>query len=245
MQNINKALLLIALSQLTACAAMSKKECLNANWQQVGYAVAMDGNINKSEAFNVRERTCAKHGASANWKQFNKGHIDGIDQYCLLDNAVQLGIDGTIRAIDQQVCPERDYPGFKEAFDTGYELHVLRNRVYRNHSTISNLESQRHHYEKEIRYINHTLDSDELTKHQRGQLRRQRRDARSSIYDIDRDIGFHRQRLYQHKEEADRYEVFINDEYLYGLSFETEQKRGVPKTNDTKPQETSDDWINN
>jgi len=218
MQGIKKTLLLLALSQLGACAVMSKQECLNADWRNVGYGVGSNGNSSISDAFNLRERTCAKHGAAANWKQFRQGHSDGIVQFCQLSNALELGVNGTSRAIDERVCPERDYPGFRNAFRVGYKLHELRNRVYRSNSVISDLNSRIYRYQKDIRRINKELNSNEIDKQQAKYLRRERREIRRYIYDLDREIEQCRQRLYHQQSAANDYSDYVYQDYLLSLS---------------------------
>jgi len=89
MNKVSKTILiLITLNQLGACAVISKKECLNADWYQIGKNVAFNGNTDLNNAFDRRKRTCEKHGEIANWQRFQQGHSDGIVEYCQLRNAV-------------------------------------------------------------------------------------------------------------------------------------------------------------
>ena len=60
MKGIKNVIGLLVLSQLGACAVMSKQECITADWRQVGYQVGVNGNDDISHAFNVREQACAK-----------------------------------------------------------------------------------------------------------------------------------------------------------------------------------------
>ncbi len=242
MQGIKTAMLLLALSQLGACAVMSKQECLNADWRQVGYHIGNNGNIDISEAFNLRERTCAKHGATANWRQFKLGHADGIVQFCQLGNAVELGVDGVNRAIDDQVCSERDYPGFREAFDKGYKLHLLRSRVQQSHATISDLNNRAYRYQKDIRRINHDLRSEDLDldKSERKHLRRERRELRRHLYRLEDEIEQCRKRLYHQQSEANNYSDYVYQDYLLSLSneFIDPRNRRLSASNSTNIEKT-------
>jgi len=215
-------MLLLALSQLSACAVMSKQECLNADWRQVGYNIGNTGNIDISESFNLRESTCAKHGATANWRQFKRGHADGVVQFCQLDNAVELGVGGVSRVIDDQVCSERDYPGFREAFQAGYKLHVLRSRVRQSNATIANLNDRAYRYEKDIRRINRELGSEELDldKSEREYLGREHRELRRHLYRLEDEIEQCRKRLYHQQSEANNYSDYVYQDYLLSLSNE-------------------------
>lgn len=218
MNGIQKVLLIIALSQLGACAVMSKKECLTADWEQVGYGVGLDGNPNQTYTFNKREKACAKHGAAANWGEFQQGHSDGVVEFCQLGNAVELGADGVSRAIDQQVCPERDYPGFREAFNVGYKLHALRSDVQNSRSTISSLESRRYGYEKDLKHIRKQINSEDTDKLEHKSLRYDRRQIRDYMYDIDREIEQCRQRLYHEQSVANDYSDYVYNDYVFSLS---------------------------
>lgn len=229
MNGIQKILLLLALSQLGACAVMSKKECLNANWEQVGYRVAIDGEPNETRAYNKREKVCAKHGALANWGEFQKGHSDGMVDYCQLSNAVELGVEGRSRALEGHVCPENNYPGFHEAFRTGYKLYLLRRDVQQSRSAISELESRRYRYKKNIRNINDQLDSDEIDKPQRKALRYRRRELRDYIYDVEHEIELCQSRLYHELSVASSYSNFLYHDYVFSLSDRYIDPRENPK----------------
>lgn len=238
MQGINKAILLLALSQLGACAVMSKQECLNADWRNVGYGVGLNGNINKSDAFNIRQRACEKHGASANWLQFQQGHADGVVQYCQLSNAVELGIKGASKAIDKQICREHDYPGFGEAFSVGYKLHVLRDRIYQSNSNITTLNNRLSRYRKDIHRINEALNAEDLDKSERKHLQRERRKIRSYVYDLDREIEHCRQRQYQQKSAESDYSDYVYQDYLLSLSDRFIDPRNKKREQAEKPNQS-------
>jgi len=214
---IKRAIGLLILSQLGACAVMSKQECVNADWRQVGYQVGVDGNTDISQAYSARERACSKHGVEANWQHFEQGHADGVVQYCQLDNAVELGVRGASRSIDNQVCSERDYPGFREAFNVGYQ--------------------------QDIRRINHDLESEDLDKSARKRLRQERRKIRAYIYELDQEIKQCNNRLYRQKSAARNYSDYVYQDYVFSLNDEfvdhRKPKPFVPK----KKQNGFDDRI--
>lgn len=237
---INKILLLLTLTQLGACAVMSKQECLSADWRQVGFDVALNGNTDISDAYNRRQQACAKHGATANWRQFQLGHSDGTVEYCQLENAMALGANGNSRVVDQQVCAERDYPGFRQAFNVGYQLHILLSRVRDSNESISNLSSSRYDYKKSINPIRHKLDEDNIDDSERKRLRYELREVRNHIYEIDREIEHYRQRVYQEQSEADHYIDNVYDDYLLSVSDRFVDPRVKPRAT-RKPKQTDFD----
>jgi len=240
---IKRAIGLLILSQLGACAVMSKQECVNADWRQVGYQVGVDGNTDISQAYSARERACSKHGVEANWQHFEQGHADGVVQYCQLDNAVELGVRGASRSIDNQVCSERDYPGFREAFNVGYKLYALRKLVQESDSTIANLNSKTYRHQQDIRRINHDLESEDLDKSARKRLRQERRKIRAYIYELDQEIKQCNNRLYRQKSAARNYSDYVYQDYVFSLNDEfvdpRKPKPFVPK----KKQNGFDDRI--
>jgi hypothetical protein len=240
MRIISKILLLLVLTQLGACAVMSKKECLAADWRLVGYGVAVNGDTDISEAYNRRQQTCSKYGASADWRQFQQGHADGIVEYCQLDNAAKLGANGISRVVDHQVCAERDYPGFRQAFNVGYKLHILRSRVADSYSAISNLTSSQYRYQQSIRRIRHRLEQQNIEESEHKQLRRELRHARSRFYQIDREIDHYQQRLYREKSAANDYADNVYDDYLFTVS-DTFIDPRIKKSTVRKPKQTDFD----
>jgi hypothetical protein len=243
MRTISNVLLILAFSQLTACAVMSKQECLGADWQQVGYQVGVNGNTDISEQFNRRQQTCIKYGTKAGWQKFRDGHADGLVQFCQLSNALELGIKGVSRAIDDQACAERDYPGFREAFNIGYQLHILEGRVLASNSAISNLTNSRYRYQQSNREIRQILRQDDIDKRERRRLRYRLQENRDHLYHIDREVKQNRQRLDQEQSEANRYVEQVYDDYLFSLSDRFIDPRMKATTMDKPKQSEFDDRI--
>ena len=205
--------LIVLVTQLGACAVMSKSECLSADWQGVGYDVGFDGRSDISKAFNARADACAKHGSRANWPEFKSGHADGIEQFCQIDNALLLGIKGRNRARDDQTCPERIYPGFAKAFMDGYTLHELNNYVYDGEHELSQLESLVYDYRHKRSKLKHQIKSGELSDQDVHWADNTRKQLRRDIIAIDSDIYVVRERLAQHIAHAQSYAEFLELEY--------------------------------
>lgn len=220
MYNFKQAALLLALSQLTSCAVMSKQECLGADWQQVGYDVGLAGEVNKSDAFNVRDKMCSKYGENASSVQFDKGHADGIVQYCQLSNAVELGVDGVNKVIYDGVCPRRDYPGFRRAFDVGYQLFTLRNRAKESSNAIANLNSQANRTQQNLRLLDRKLGSQGVDDSLNNQLGYEHRQAKINLEQLDRKIEELRRRQAIDKSAARDYAEYVYEDYLINLSDE-------------------------
>ena len=216
MHIIRTIVLLLSLSQLVACAVISKEQCLDADWRQIGYGVGKNGNTDKTSAFDKRKRTCAKHNASANWREFELGHSDGIVAFCQLDNAVKLGVDGAVHAINKRVCSERDYQGFHESFNTGYKLYILNSRVNEIDITISHAYNQISHHKNNLHRINKKLASNDVNKNERKSLISERKRIRRQIKHLARDINWEEQHLHQALYARDQYADYLDD-YIFHL----------------------------
>jgi hypothetical protein len=198
MNPLNKFVLVILVTQLGACAVMSKSECLSADWQGVG----SDGQSDISKAFNARADACAKHGSRANWPEFKSGHAEGIEQFCQIDNALLLGVKGKSRTLDNQVCPERTYPGFAKALVDGYKLHELNAYVYDGEQELSQLESVVYSYRHKRSKLKHQIKSGELSDQDVHWADNTRKQLRRDIIAIDSDIYVVRERLAQQRAHA-------------------------------------------
>lgn len=218
MHIIKKTLLLLALSQLGACAVISKEQCLNADWRQIGYDIGSNGNNDKQNAFEKRKRACEKHNTTADWQQFELGHSDGIIDFCQLGNAVKLGVNGASSVVNKNICTERDYPGFREAFSVGYKLYVLNTAVNERDLDISQSYSQINHHKTSIQRINKKLSTKGLDKDVRNHLINERRTIRSDIKYLIRGIDWNRERLHHALYIRDQYSDYLYHDYMINLN---------------------------
>jgi len=74
------SLALVVLACLCACADMSKTECAQANWRQLGYEDAMSGQT--LARFGRRSEACRKNGLPADRAQYEAGHAQGQAGFC-------------------------------------------------------------------------------------------------------------------------------------------------------------------
>jgi hypothetical protein len=187
-KKIRPLLALLAITQLTACAVISKSECEDNNWQRVGYSAGADGEPDSLMAFNKRADICAKYGLPADISEFEVGYAQGKNDFCEISNAVNLGIRGKRRAIDDQVCTDFRYLGFRAAFNKGYGLYKLKRQLADTRSQIDRFEEEIHRNHRKRRQLAQQIQSGNLSEqqirsahHYRNRLSRDNYDARSSI----------------------------------------------------------------
>lgn len=105
---------------LTGCATMNESECASADWRLIGLE---DGARGQPLAFLGRHRkACAEYGIAPDLAVYERGHADGLRQYCTPDNGFRQGRSGRRY---HGVCPGSLEGGFVAGYETGLELHQL------------------------------------------------------------------------------------------------------------------------
>lgn len=129
----NIVFLLVITITLTGCATMSKKECLVADWQGLGFE---DGAFGRHAAYiGERRKACAEHGIAVNRAAYEAGYNQGILVFCSFDRGRRTALSGFA---PYDVCPSHSefHEGFAEGlknfctYQSGYD-HGLAGRGYR------------------------------------------------------------------------------------------------------------------
>jgi hypothetical protein len=214
LSTIKLCVMMILMLLLSGCAVMSKSDCLNANWYDVGFEVAMDGSRDVQGEFSKRANICAKHGTSVSYEDFEDGHVSGIEEYCGISNAVLLGTKGSTKAINNNVCPEIDYPGFESSYHAGYKLHVLQDRANEARYEIDRLVDQKYRYQRRRQELRHQANSRELSDQERKRAAYYSRDLRRDIQDIRSRIHHYERQMVEHQRAADAYAELLELEYI-------------------------------
>jgi hypothetical protein len=141
-------LLLIALMVLSACATISKEECLAADWYtkgvedgSKGYPMSRIGNYSKD---------CAEVGVAPDADQYAEGRDHGLEFFCTYERGYQEGKRGSR---NQAVCP----PGQLEAeFMQGYKAGHY---IYEVNQNIRSLERELAKVQSEVDEIRGDMDN--------------------------------------------------------------------------------------
>ena len=112
-------LALFILGLLQGCTAMSKDECLYADWQAIGYE---DGAAGKSmSAVSSRRTACAKKaGVTLDMAAYKLGRDEGLREFCEPSKGYALGARG---GYYHGVCVGPDEPAFVAAYEAGRQLY--------------------------------------------------------------------------------------------------------------------------
>ena len=111
---------------LAGCASMSEQECSATDWRTVGYEDGVAGR--SSDRIGQHRKACAKHGVTPDLDAYQKGRNEGLREYCTPDNGYRQGVRGAALVTS---CPAELKESFELAYDQGYELFSLRDRVHR------------------------------------------------------------------------------------------------------------------
>lgn len=118
---IRLVLALAIFAALPGCASLSKSECLNANWQDVGIR---DGANGKAEEYLIQHSTaCAKVGVTPDRESWLKGREQGLQRYCTAHNGFRIGEYGG--GVEAGICRDYDEGRFLDAYERGREVNRL------------------------------------------------------------------------------------------------------------------------
>ncbi|MDT8375405.1 MAG: DUF2799 domain-containing protein [Mariprofundaceae bacterium] len=92
--------MLLMTGVISGCASMSKKECMNANWESVGYSDGARG-VHNSQLEKHRQ-SCVEYQVIPDNAAYRSGWEQGIRRYCTADNGYRAGQSG--RAY-RNICP--------------------------------------------------------------------------------------------------------------------------------------------
>ena len=175
---------------LASCATMSPEECTRADWGAVGQSDGINGK--PLTYLNDRTKDCAKVGVALNTQVYLYGRELGLRNYCRLENAVPLGLNGGTYA---GVCP----PEIDLLFQ--YRFQIARG-VYDLRSDVRILDGQIDNLERRLRDLHHGEErrlkeagSDEQRKKLRQTIDDERRHLRGDISEADRRLRRKRDEL--------------------------------------------------
>ena len=131
---------LAVLASLGGCASLSKSECMNANWEDIGIR---DGANGQPEENLIRHSTaCAKVNVVPDRGAYLHGREQGLERFCVPHRVYQLGEYGN--GFDVGICRNFDQDRLQAAYEKGRDVNQ------RSHE-LSNIDN-------EIRSINTRLE---------------------------------------------------------------------------------------
>ena len=142
----------VVLASLSGCASLSKKECLAADWEDVG---VRDGASGRPEEYLIQHSTaCARVGVAPDRERWLRGRERGLERFCVPHRAYSIGEYGG--GFDSGICRNFDESRLIDAYEKGRD-------VYQRVSDLSAIDT-------EMRDIHTRLENKELEKKERERL---------------------------------------------------------------------------
>ena len=104
---------------LAGCATLGKDECLNADWQSIGYEDGSRGY--KASRIGSHRKACAKHGVTPDFDRYEAGRQKGLEEWCTSRNGYQQGLRGSVY---NGVCVGPLEQAFMKGFAYGKDVHA-------------------------------------------------------------------------------------------------------------------------
>jgi hypothetical protein len=110
---------LALLGTIGGCASMSKSECLNADWEDVGIRDGADG---RPEEYLIQHSTaCAKVNVKPDRGAYLHGRERGLERFCVPRRVYNIGEYGG--GFDAGICRNFDQDRLVDAYEKGLDVH--------------------------------------------------------------------------------------------------------------------------
>jgi len=164
--NLLKLILVIfVISSFYGCATMSEKECMSSDWYAVGFE---DGNRGyDANQFSKHHKACTKHGITADFKTYQSGRQQGLQEFCKPNRAFQYGSQGKHYA---GVCPIEMESEFQLAYQDGKRLYKMQSDIRSVSSEIRTRDRELDETESKLATASDLLVSEGLSVQQRELL---------------------------------------------------------------------------
>lgn len=118
-------LALAALTLLSACASVSREECLAGDWVSIGQRDGAAGRVGTTQ-FERHVTACAKVDVTPDRAAWAQGYEVGLRQYCTPLSGLREGEAGNRY---RDVCPTASEAGFLRGHDLGLAAYRQRQRI--------------------------------------------------------------------------------------------------------------------
>jgi len=136
---------LALLASLGGCASLSKSECMNANWEDIG---TRDGANGMPEEYLIQHSTaCAKVNVAPDRGAWLHGREIGLERFCVPHRAYQLGEYGS--NFEVGICRNFDQERLQDAYEKGRDVHRRSDELSAIDSEIRNINTRLEDKDKE------------------------------------------------------------------------------------------------
>ena len=154
---VNKATLFVGCAMLAGCATMSPEECLQANWEEIGYNDAIEGHpVSRSQA---HREACAETGVSVAFELYRHGYSLGLPYYCTRETGFESADHGGEYAAQ---CASDHFPEYASGYNEGLDVFALKRELRELDERIEDKSAQANALLSQIGQLRGTRDNDQL-----------------------------------------------------------------------------------
>ena len=154
---MNRAMLSVGCAMVAGCATMSPEECLQANWEEVGYNDGVAG-YPVSRSAEHRE-ACAETGVSVDFELYRQGYALGLPYYCTRVTGVESADHGGEYAAQ---CVSDEFPEYASGYSEGLDVFALKRELRDLNKRIEDKSAQAKALLSQIGELRGTRDNDQL-----------------------------------------------------------------------------------
>ena len=122
---------------LSACATLTKQECMVGDWQAIGYNDGVVGYY--SDRLASHAKACAKTSVTPDYQLWERGRQLGLKQYCTVTSAYNVGRRG--RKLNN-VCPIALASSLQVANQKGLDYYTLDNQLDKDRRLLETAEEE-------------------------------------------------------------------------------------------------------
>jgi len=175
---------------LSGCATMSPEECLQANWEEVGYNDAVEG-YPVSRSSEHRE-ACASTGVQVDFELYRNGYALGLPYYCTRETGFEAADHGGDFATQ---CRRETFPDYLVGYSKGLDVFALKTEMREIEIQIAEKSDQPEALLMQIGQLRTARDNPQLSKDARREARYQLSQLESLYSTLNQDIeGLNRAR---------------------------------------------------
>ena len=122
---------------LSACATLTKQECMVGDWQAIGYNDGVAGYY--SDRLASHAKACAKTSVTPDYQLWERGRQLGLKQYCTVTSAYNVGRRG--RKLNN-VCPIALASSLQVANQKGLDYYALDSQLDKDKRLLKTAEEE-------------------------------------------------------------------------------------------------------
>jgi hypothetical protein len=146
--------LIVSLS-FYGCATMKKEECLTVNWYNIGYEDGVKGY--KTSRIAKHRKSCSKYGVIPNLQLYQRGHAEGLREYCTPHQGYILGLKGRTY---NDICQGELKNPFQEGYNIGLDIYIFQKDISKKQKALNEIKEEIVHIEELLKEKEASLSKD-------------------------------------------------------------------------------------